>query len=85
MDGHEETRDQRDEDAVEDVEAEQRVWTDLAPAEEEGARVVDVVQAGDELVAGALVAEDGEILIDKSVKYLYEKGDWNKPGAFLKV
>src|SRR2546429_3032055 len=58
VDGHEETRDQRDEDAVEDVEAEQRVWTDLAPAEEEGARVVDVVEARDQLVAGPLVAED---------------------------
>ena len=30
-------------------------------------------------------AEDGQLLIDKSVKYLYEKGDWSKPGAFLKV
>ena len=30
-------------------------------------------------------AEDGQILIDKGVKYLYEKGDWAKPGAFLKV
>src|SRR6266568_2492182 len=30
-------------------------------------------------------AEDGQLLIDKGVKYLYEKGDWNKPGAFLKV
>jgi cytochrome b6-f complex iron-sulfur subunit len=30
-------------------------------------------------------AEDGQILIDKSVKYLYEKGQWTKPGAFLKV
>jgi cytochrome b6-f complex iron-sulfur subunit len=30
-------------------------------------------------------AEDGQIVIDKSVKYLYEKGDWTKPGAFLKV
>src|SRR3989475_8742295 len=58
VDGHEETRDQRDEDAVEDVEAEQRVRTDLAPAEEEGARVVDVVEARDQLVAGPLVAED---------------------------
>src|SRR6059058_5013646 len=56
---HEQARDQRDEDAVEDVEAEERVGADLAPAEEEGARVVDVAQAGDELVAGALVAEDG--------------------------
>src|SRR2546425_9451733 len=38
---HEEARDQRDEDAVQDVEAEQRVRADLASAEEEGARVVD--------------------------------------------
>ena len=30
-------------------------------------------------------AEDGQILIDKSVKYLFEKGQWDKPGAFLKV
>jgi cytochrome b6-f complex iron-sulfur subunit len=29
-------------------------------------------------------AEDGQIVIDKGVKYLYEKGDWTKPGAFLK-
>src|SRR5207249_12220612 len=58
MDGHEEARDQRDEDAVQDVEAEQRVRTDLAATEEERARVVDVVQSGDELVPGALVAED---------------------------
>jgi cytochrome b6-f complex iron-sulfur subunit len=30
-------------------------------------------------------AEDGQIVVDKGVKYLYEKGEWNKPGAFLKV
>jgi cytochrome b6-f complex iron-sulfur subunit len=30
-------------------------------------------------------AEDGQLLIDKGVKYLYEKGDWARPGAFLKV
>jgi cytochrome b6-f complex iron-sulfur subunit len=30
-------------------------------------------------------AEDGQILVDKSVKYLHEKGEWTKPGAFLKV
>ena len=30
-------------------------------------------------------AEDGQLLIDKGVKYLYEKGEWTKPGAFLKV
>ena len=31
------------------------------------------------------LAEDGQLLVDMSVKYRYEKGDWNKPGAFLKV
>ena len=30
-------------------------------------------------------AVDGQLLIDERVKYLYEKGDWSKPGAFLKV
>ncbi len=30
------------------------------------------------------LADDGQIVIDKGVKYLYEKGDWTKPGAFLK-
>jgi cytochrome b6-f complex iron-sulfur subunit len=30
------------------------------------------------------LAEDGQLVIDKGVKYLYEKGDWTKPGAFLK-
>jgi cytochrome b6-f complex iron-sulfur subunit len=30
------------------------------------------------------LAEDGQIVIDKGVKYLYEKGGWTKPGAFLK-
>jgi len=30
-------------------------------------------------------AEDGQLLIDKAVKYLYEKAQWDKPGAFLKV
>ena len=30
-------------------------------------------------------AEDGQLLIDKGVKYLYEKGQWGKPGSFLKV
>jgi len=30
-------------------------------------------------------AEDGQIVIDKGVKYLYEKGEWGKPGSFLKV
>jgi len=31
------------------------------------------------------LAEDGQLVIDKSVKYLFEKGDWGKPGSFLKV
>jgi cytochrome b6-f complex iron-sulfur subunit len=30
-------------------------------------------------------AEDGQIVIDKGVKYLYEKGEWGKPGSFLKA
>jgi cytochrome b6-f complex iron-sulfur subunit len=30
-------------------------------------------------------AEDGQLVVDKNVKYLYEKGEWTKPGAFLKV
>ncbi|GIW39748.1 MAG: hypothetical protein KatS3mg076_0325 [Candidatus Binatia bacterium] len=31
------------------------------------------------------LADDGQILIDRSVKYLYEKGEWDRPGAFLRV
>ena len=30
-------------------------------------------------------AEDGQMVVDKSVKYLFEKGEWGKPGSFLKV
>jgi cytochrome b6-f complex iron-sulfur subunit len=30
-------------------------------------------------------AEDGQVVIDKGVKYLFEKGEWGKPGASLKV
>ena len=30
-------------------------------------------------------AEDGQIVVDKAVMYLFEKGQWNRPGAFLKV
>jgi cytochrome b6-f complex iron-sulfur subunit len=30
-------------------------------------------------------AEDGQIVIDKAVMYLFEKGQWDKPGSFLKV
>ncbi|MGB2867348.1 MAG: Rieske 2Fe-2S domain-containing protein [Bacteroidota bacterium] len=29
------------------------------------------------------LADDGELEIDRSVKFLYEKGEWTKPGAFL--
>jgi len=30
------------------------------------------------------LADDGEILIDRAVKFRYEKGEWSKPDAFLK-
>ncbi|MBI4547139.1 MAG: ubiquinol-cytochrome c reductase iron-sulfur subunit [Ignavibacteriae bacterium] len=28
--------------------------------------------------------ENGELVVDKSVKFLYERGEWGKPGSFLK-
>jgi cytochrome b6-f complex iron-sulfur subunit len=31
------------------------------------------------------LAEDGQLVVDKSVAYRYERGDWARPGAFLKV
>ncbi|HLE36364.1 MAG TPA: Rieske 2Fe-2S domain-containing protein, partial [Candidatus Acidoferrales bacterium] len=31
------------------------------------------------------LADDGQLVIDKSVLFLYEKGDWTKPEAFLKL
>jgi cytochrome b6-f complex iron-sulfur subunit len=31
------------------------------------------------------LADDGQLVVDMSVKYLFEKGDWTKPGAFLRV
>jgi cytochrome b6-f complex iron-sulfur subunit len=31
------------------------------------------------------LAPDGQIVIDKSKKFLYEKDEWNKPGAKLFV
>jgi cytochrome b6-f complex iron-sulfur subunit len=31
------------------------------------------------------LAEDGQLVIDKGVKYLAEKGEWGKPGSFLKL
>ena len=30
-----------------------------------------------------VLAEDGQILVDKSVKFQYEKGQWDSPEAFL--
>ncbi len=30
------------------------------------------------------VDENGDIVVDKSVKFLYEKGEWDKPGSFIK-
>ena len=31
------------------------------------------------------LSDDGEILIDKSAKFLWEKDEWNKPGSYLEV
>ncbi|MEW6776550.1 MAG: Rieske (2Fe-2S) protein [Bdellovibrionota bacterium] len=31
------------------------------------------------------LAEDGQILVDKSKKYLSEKGEWGQPGSYLPV
>jgi cytochrome b6-f complex iron-sulfur subunit len=31
------------------------------------------------------IAEDGQLVVDKSVVYRYERGDWTRPGAFLKT
>lgn len=31
------------------------------------------------------LAEDGQILINKSIRFLEEKGEWGKPGSFLNV
>ena len=35
--------------------------------------------------ARIVLADDGQILVDKSVKFQYEKGEWTKPEAFLKA
>jgi len=35
--------------------------------------------------ARILLADDGQILVDKSVKFQQEKGEWQKPESFLKV
>jgi cytochrome b6-f complex iron-sulfur subunit len=31
------------------------------------------------------LADDGQLVVDMSVKYRFERGDWDKPGAFLRV
>ncbi len=31
------------------------------------------------------LAEDGQIEIDRSIKFLYARGEWDRPGAFLKM
>lgn len=33
--------------------------------------------------ASITLAEDGQIEIDRAVKFLYEKGEWGRPGSFL--
>jgi len=35
--------------------------------------------------ARIVLADDGQILVDKSVKFQQEKGEWDKPEAYLKV
>lgn len=35
--------------------------------------------------ARIVLADDGQILVDKSTKFQQEKGEWEKPEAFLKV
>jgi cytochrome b6-f complex iron-sulfur subunit len=35
--------------------------------------------------ARIVLADDGQILVDKSVKFQQEKGEWEKPGSFLQV
>ena len=32
-----------------------------------------------------VLAEDGQLLIDKGIVFIYEKGEWTKPEAFLKM
>jgi cytochrome b6-f complex iron-sulfur subunit len=35
--------------------------------------------------ARIVLADDGQILVDKAVKFQQEKGEWEKPGAFLRI
>ena len=30
------------------------------------------------------LADDGQILIDRNIKFRFENGDWSKPDAYLK-
>jgi cytochrome b6-f complex iron-sulfur subunit len=34
---------------------------------------------------GVSIADDGQILVDKSKKFQYERGDWTNPESFIKV
>src|SRR5262249_35317125 len=71
----EDAGDERNEDAVQDVEAQQRVRADLAAAEEERARVVGVAQARDQLVSVALVSEGGGGAAHERSHRLRRKGE----------
>jgi hypothetical protein len=31
-----------------------------------------------------VLADDGQMLVDRNIKFLFENGDWVKPDAFLK-
>ena len=35
--------------------------------------------------ARIVLAEDGQILIDKTQKYQYEKGQWDNPDSYMKI
>jgi cytochrome b6-f complex iron-sulfur subunit len=35
--------------------------------------------------ARIVLADDGQILVDKSTKFQFEKGEWTNPEAFLKI
>jgi cytochrome b6-f complex iron-sulfur subunit len=35
--------------------------------------------------ASISVGDDGQLVVDKSRKFLFEKGDWEKSGAFVKI
>jgi cytochrome b6-f complex iron-sulfur subunit len=34
---------------------------------------------------GIKLADDGQMLIDKSIRFRYEKGEWGRPGSYLKI